>query len=54
MEEDSEQTSAIGKCTKQFALNAELNARFLSNPPKANPFFAETALERREDSNALK
>jgi hypothetical protein len=42
------------KCIKQLALNAEKNAKFLSNQQKASQFIAEnvTLREHLEDSSA--
>ena len=39
------------KCIKQFALIAVRNAKFHSNPPKANLFTVKNVIERKEDSN---
>jgi hypothetical protein len=40
---DFEEISALEKCTKQFALNARKNAKFLSSLQKVNLFSAKTA-----------
>jgi len=49
----SEKILDLEKCTKQFALSAERNAKFLSNLQKANLFFARIALEKGKDSDSL-
>ena len=52
-EASEEETSAQEKCIKQLALNAEKNAKFLSNQQKASQFIAEnvTLREHLEDSS---
>lgn len=40
-----------GRCTMQYALIVEQNARFLSNQRKAGRFTAGTATESIGDSN---
>jgi hypothetical protein len=42
------------KCTKQFAMNASKNVKFLLNQPKASQSIAENVSEKRiliQDSN---
>ena len=51
---DFEEISALEnqeKCIKQFVLNAEKNAKFLSSQQKASQFFARNVIERKEDSD---
>ena len=38
-----------GKCSKQFVLIVEKNAKFHSNRKKADLYFAENVLLKRED-----
>jgi hypothetical protein len=42
------------KCTKQFALSAVKNAKFLSSLQETDLSTAENALQRRKDFNSSK
>jgi hypothetical protein len=41
------------KCTKQYALSAARNAKFLSSQQKAGLYFAKSAIRKRNNSRSF-
>jgi len=46
----SKEASAQERCTKQFALNADRNAKFLSSRQKADLYTAKNVIRKKDDS----
>ena len=46
-----EETKALERCTKQYALNVEMNVKFLSSLQEIDLFTAETALINKKSSS---